>query len=612
MNNHLIRRFELELHVADKESGRMLQEEILFGYKQRLLNEISIRLDKLVSPDEYLTIDSLTIDAGRISLDNLEEQFFLMVADALELQLQKLVKTARQQPGNAVSLYESDAFGNTVQITVQLKTATYSRQELLWQLLINGILPWQGNRNVSIEQLVRELIASGAMQDVLQALQQQGKGNGFLRLAKQLNPKTILSLFANNEQQQLAEILYKQIALIAGQSTAESFMAAMLQVNIGNTSASSELISALMLGSLRSDYQFRPALAKLIVAVFIKKDLAKLLSDKIIQHNTSETIESVSDKIVQLNKSDSFEFLLDRIIQLNNIDAFKLLSDKIELLNNNDTIELFSDKVFHLSNSNAVLIRSALLKDDKQADILKNSIEIIKDKLAINKISKDEDIARYDNVNKDEDTNKNTNKDKGVLKSKSEQKSESDSIILDDSQIITNAGLVILYPFISTFLSRTGHIENREFISERAKEEAAVLLQLLVTGMPEAELLNGETEEKWFEEHQLLLNKILVGLPLETPLPAITSFSTQALEEYAAEADKAVSHAINSWPLLSRTSVSAFREMFLKHEGRLGAGSGGWDLHIERDSFDVLIDKLPWPISIVKYPWSEKTLFVNW
>ncbi|MGL5889489.1 MAG: contractile injection system tape measure protein, partial [Bacteroidia bacterium] len=169
-----------------------------------------------------------------------------------------------------------------------------------------------------------------------------------------------------------------------------------------------------------------------------------------------------------------------------------------------------------------------------------------------------------------------------------------------------------LYPFISTFLSRTGHIENREFISDRAREEAAVLLQLLVTGMPDADTLNGEAEEKWFEEHNLLLNKILVGLPLETPLPGLGMFSPDELEKYAAEADKALQHAINSWPLLSRTTLAAFREMFLKHEGRLSAGSGGWDLQIERDSFDVLIDKLPWPISIIRYPWSEKVLYVTW
>ncbi|MGL5891643.1 MAG: contractile injection system tape measure protein, partial [Bacteroidia bacterium] len=512
MNNHLIRRFELELHVSDKESGRMIQDEILLDHKQQLLNEISEKLDKLVGSDEYLTIDSVVIDAGYISLRNFAEQLSQQLAAALEMQLRKLIETARQQPGKAVSLYESDVAGNTVQITVQLKTATYSRQQLLWQLLINGVLPWQGDRNVSIEQLVRELIASGAMHEVLIALQQQGKGNGFLRLAKQLNLKTLLSLFANSEQQQLAEILYKQIALIAGQSAAESFMAAMLQVNISNSAAGSELISALMLDSLHSDYQFRPALAKLIVAVFIKKDLAKLLPDKITQANNSDTIESLSDKIVPLTKTDSFALLLDRIAQLNTIDAFKLISDKIEQLNNSDTIELFSDKVFHLNNNDAFLIRSALLNDNKQADILKNSIEIIKDKLVINNIVKDEDIVKYDNAGKDE----NTSKDKDVLRSKLESKpesksesksglksestpelksapkSESDSVILDDSQIITNAGLVILYPFISTFLSRTGHIENREFISDRAREEAAVLLQLLVTGMPDADTLNGE------------------------------------------------------------------------------------------------------------------------
>ncbi|MFN8714405.1 MAG: contractile injection system tape measure protein [Bacteroidota bacterium] len=516
MNNHIIRRFELELHVSDKESGRIIQDEILLEYKQQIINEISDRFDKLIGPDEYLTIDSLTIDAGHISLEHRNELLTLQLVDALELQLRKLLETARQQPGEKVSLYQSDASGGSVEITVQLKTATYSRLELLWQLLVNGILPWQSSNNIGVEQLVKELINENKINEVLIALQQQGRGNGFLRLAKQLSLKTLLQLFSNEKQQQLAEIIYKHIASVSGQAAAESFMAAMLQVNRAQSTTNNDVISELMLGNLHTDYLFRPALAKLIVIV----------SDT----NTSS------------------ETALKTALEISSTDAF--------------------------------LIRETLQTDSRKEDVLKKSIQIINDK--------------------------------DRVEQKQKSGSEQDSDLPDDTLIITNAGLVLLHPFINTFLSRTGHIENREFISDRAKEEAAVLLQLLVTGMPDQNSSDENSETNWFEEHQLLLNKILVGLPLETPLPGLSAFSRTELETFSAEADKAVQHAINSWPLLSRTTVAAFREMFLKHEGRLSAGSGGWDLQIERDSFDVLIDKLPWPISIIRHPWSEKTLFVTW
>jgi Contractile injection system tape measure protein len=516
MNNHIIRRFELELHVSDKESGRIIQDEILFEYKQKIINEISERFDKLIGPDEYLTVDSLTIDAGHISLEHRNELLTLQLADALELQLSKLLETARQQPGEKVSLYQSDAAGGTVEITVQLKTATYSRLELLWQLLVNGILPWQSSNNIGIEQLVKELIHENKINDVLIALQQQGRGIGFLRLAKQLSLKTLLQLFANQKQQQLAEIIYKYIASVSGKAAAESFMAAMLQVNRAQSTTNNDVISELMLGNLHTDFLFRPVLAKLI----------KIVSDT----NTSS------------------EIALKTALEISSTDAF--------------------------------LIRETLQTDSKKEDVLKKSIEIINDK--------------------------------NPFEQKQKSGSEPDSDLPDDTLIITNAGLVLLHPFINTFLSRTGHIENREFISDRAKEEAAVLLQLLVTGMPDQDKSDEDSEINWFEEHQLLLNKILVGLPLETPLPGLSAFSRDELEAFSAEADKAVQHAINSWPLLSRTTVAAFRKMFLEHEGRLSAGSGGWDLQIERDSFDVLIDKLPWPISIIRHPWSEKTLYVTW
>jgi Contractile injection system tape measure protein len=598
MNNHLIRRFELELHVADKESGRVLQDEILFTYKEQLINLIANRFDKLIGPDEYLTIDSLVVDAGKLAFNQWSEQLLLQLGDALEVQLRKLIEQARQQPGEAVSLNESDTAGGTLQITVQLKTASYSKQQLLWQLLITGILPWQGSSTISIEQLVRELHAAGELTGVLQALLQQKKGIGFLRLVKQLRQETLLLLLKNEKLKSFAQVIYRQIQLLAGQAAAESFMAAVLQVAAAEKETTSNLISVLMLQDLHTDQQFRPALAALLLLTSKTFAVGELHPEKFIQFSNGDTdIEKFASSNVAIEqfinaKNEVVQFINGKIdfaaFIKSNAEFVEYINGKIDLVQfvsrNTGFVQFIRKNIDFIKfiKADTELIRLILLDEQQQQAIIEKSTRLI-----------DKDVA-------------------GEVLADRQSTPADITELPDDQLIIANAGLVLLHPFISTFLSRTGHIENRVFINDRAREEAAVLLQLLVTGMPSLAELSGEAEETWFEEHQLLLNKILVGLPIETPLPGLSTFPPEALEAYAAEADKALQHAINTWSLLSRTTTAAFREMFLKHEGRISPGRGGWDLQIERDSFDVLIDKLPWPISIVRFPWSEKVIYVTW
>ncbi|MEO1401775.1 MAG: contractile injection system tape measure protein [Cyanobacteria bacterium J06635_1] len=37
-----------------------------------------------------------------------------------------------------------------------------------------------------------------------------------------------------------------------------------------------------------------------------------------------------------------------------------------------------------------------------------------------------------------------------------------------------------------------------------------------------------------------------------------------------------------------------------------------WLLQIERETYDILLDQLPWSIRVVKLPWMPKLLYVEW
>ena len=66
---------------------------------------------------------------------------------------------------------------------------------------------------------------------------------------------------------------------------------------------------------------------------------------------------------------------------------------------------------------------------------------------------------------------------------------------------------------------------------------------------------------------------------------------------------------IEQWRILKKTSVDGFRESFLQREGRLSLQENGWSLKVARASYDVLLDQLPWGISVVLLPWMKSADF---
>ncbi len=55
-----------------------------------------------------------------------------------------------------------------------------------------------------------------------------------------------------------------------------------------------------------------------------------------------------------------------------------------------------------------------------------------------------------------------------------------------------------------------------------------------------------------------------------------------------------------------------FQTSFLKRPGVLGSIDGFWQLRVEGKPYDMLLDKLPWAISIINQPWLAKPVHVEW
>ena len=161
---------------------------------------------------------------------------------------------------------------------------------------------------------------------------------------------------------------------------------------------------------------------------------------------------------------------------------------------------------------------------------------------------------------------------------------------------ITNAGLVLVAPFFGMIFKNLGYLDKEnEFVSKEARIRAVHFSQFLVTG------------KKHPAECNLMLNKILCDTPVDEPLERFLDLTDQEIDGAREVLDSALKH----WNVLKRTSVPVFQQTFLEHEGILTKESS-WLLRIERTSVDVLIDTVPWTISIIKHPWMRQTLMVEW
>jgi hypothetical protein len=162
---------------------------------------------------------------------------------------------------------------------------------------------------------------------------------------------------------------------------------------------------------------------------------------------------------------------------------------------------------------------------------------------------------------------------------------------------ISNAGLVLLWPFLPSFFGALGLVKNGGFADEAASHHAVHLLQYLSTG-----------DQARQEEHDLVLNKILCGLDLTAPVEMNFLITEAEITECAS----LLQHVVAQWKAIGQTSVEGFRQTFLQKEGALKKAEKGWNLFVERKTVDMLLDRLPWGFSVIRFPWSKDVIYTEW
>jgi len=160
--------------------------------------------------------------------------------------------------------------------------------------------------------------------------------------------------------------------------------------------------------------------------------------------------------------------------------------------------------------------------------------------------------------------------------------------------IAENAGLVLLNPFLKQFFSVLNLLEEDGSLNDPI--QAAHLLHFLATG-----------EENDFE-FTLIFEAFLCELPLDEPLPRDVTLSEKQKEA----CHELLMAVLNHWTALKSQSIPLLRKEFLQRKGKLMLNETTPRIVVERGAIDILMDKLPWSISMLKLPWRNEFIYVEW
>ena len=159
---------------------------------------------------------------------------------------------------------------------------------------------------------------------------------------------------------------------------------------------------------------------------------------------------------------------------------------------------------------------------------------------------------------------------------------------------ISNAGLIILAPFLPMLFKNTG-LWNGEVLTQTDKA-------VCMTGF----LAKGNT---FIHESELVLPKILCGLEPDSPVD-MELFTAD--ERVFQETGQLIESAIEYWDVLKNTSVEGLRESFILRDGKLVRKDKEWILRVEQRSYDLLLQQLPWNISMIRLPWMQAMVYTEW
>lgn len=170
-----------------------------------------------------------------------------------------------------------------------------------------------------------------------------------------------------------------------------------------------------------------------------------------------------------------------------------------------------------------------------------------------------------------------------------------EDLIQNDGQYVQNAGLILIHPFIKTFFEHCDLIDpkTQQLIDP---ELCAHLLHYIATGKTNA------------PEYDMVFEKFLCNIPMNQTINKHIKLS----RKHKTQAKNVIESVQHNWNPMKKSSPALLQNEFFQRSGKLVATDHDYTLTVERKAQDILLDKLGWGLGLIKLPWKEKFIFVNW
>ncbi|MFL5764163.1 MAG: contractile injection system tape measure protein [Bacteroidia bacterium] len=575
---HIIRKAIVEIHVPNAGSAAELQSKALIYFKEKICPLIEKIIARYSTTGQTIRIDKLELDLKNFRPGDVSDKALLELEQEIENKISKIISEETQE-----------RTGGTKQRKARQISGEQSELELFICLLKTGTLPWwAGSEKITLQELAEKVLA---------------KDSGLLR--KELVPvlsvpaarTRLVRALSDSSIEIVISKLFKKPDLVLGNFRNTTA----LQAGPQFTRRMKEFVCEFIFSHPHAAaFEFQTFLVMFLTA---QKDF--LLVEQIYLAMSSGGAGNRPDESVYKALAETDDFFSGKVKELfskEDKDNYFKEKDTGSILeeNENDEGKRSEGRKKEEEEREEKKIREGEHKDISEIAERQKSQE---NKNQRRKTSK----GKEKTGDEDFDLSAEMNNESGFIDADPEGISplshgEAPDYFEEDpagsgDYFVRNAGLILLAPYLPVLLRELGLCKENTFVSEQTRERAVFLVQHLSSGMDEG-----------FEEHEMVLAKLLCGMEITAPLTQPFAISDKEKEECLGLLDAVA----GNWTALRGTSGVAMREAFFGRDGVLEQQGNGWNLSIERTTIDVLLDKLPWGISILQMPWSSEMIFVTW
>lgn len=557
MNNqkHTVKKFVMDFKLGEKDDSFQFAERMRSVYYEQAVEIMDEVFSEVCGKDEHIFFDRLELDLGRIRYVDFERNFKEKLRSAVKKIIAEKIEVTRN--GNRAKKFGSastkkfydDEKDETAEPQV-LPDVEY-KLALIEYFIEHSILPWWAETSeVDFDMLVLELISAEPEKIKKLFLKSFNEPVYVDRIIRQFKKDTVEKIIVTINPTEVAETisLLKDLLVVTKELEAQNKL------------------------FVKHPARFEELLYRELMLVVAKENVDGKL--------TSEFLEKVLLMLASFSEMSVLKFLE---IFFEHIEQPEQRQKQFSAVFASHVKKFIDMKTFAVKSKQTPAKRSEKKRKTASAD---SKIE-----------SRAEEEMKKERTKSRTEQETISKKDaKKILPPGKIEEEKEETELFDTDIFISNAGLVLLNPFLKHFFTELSLIDDDGFKNIEAQNKAAHLLQYIISG-------SGENAE-----HLLPLNKILCGLDVSFPVSKKVEIN-EAEKKLCTELIEAV---IKNWSMLKNISSQGFVESFLKRGGILRIKEDEFFLRVERKAYDILLTQIPWSYNTIKLSWMKKLLRVEW